>query len=74
MSNSVPPERPHCNRGTTFDMDHNEGAIAMTSVLADGTIEFRFFRPSALSVGVAGDFNGWRGAALEMEREEAKQR
>ena len=41
----------------------------MTSVRIDGTIEFRFFRPDALSVGVAGDFNGWRGAALEMERE-----
>src|SRR3954465_9272694 len=31
--------------GTTFVMDHNEGAIGMTSIRDDGAVEFRFFRP-----------------------------
>ena len=31
----------------------------MTSVKTGGWVEFRFFRPEAFSVTVAGDFNGW---------------
>jgi 1,4-alpha-glucan branching enzyme len=38
----------------------------MTSIRADGAVEFRFFRPGAASVGVAGEFNEWCGEALQM--------
>ena len=31
----------------------------MTMQHPDGTVEFRFFRPDARQVGVAGEFNGW---------------
>ncbi|MGH7214163.1 MAG: glycogen-binding domain-containing protein [Tepidisphaeraceae bacterium] len=42
----------------------------MTSILKDGQIEFRFFRPGAVEVKIAGDFCGWRGdRALEMQPE-----
>jgi 1,4-alpha-glucan branching enzyme len=32
----------------------------MTSILSDGRVEFRFYRPQAARVFVAGTFNGWR--------------
>ena len=32
----------------------------MTSISADGIVEFRFFRPHAQHVFIVGDFNGWR--------------
>ena len=32
----------------------------MTTVGRDGSVEFRFFRPTAREVALAGDFNGWR--------------
>jgi 1,4-alpha-glucan branching enzyme len=31
----------------------------MTSVQDNGQVEFRFFRPEATEVSIAGDFNGW---------------
>ena len=39
----------------------------MTIVRQDGSVEFRFFRPEARDVRVAGDFNGWSGDALHMK-------
>ncbi|MFP4105296.1 MAG: hypothetical protein ACLFVU_04310 [Phycisphaerae bacterium] len=33
-------------------------------------VEFRFFRPDARRVYIAGDFNGWRTNELMMEKEE----
>jgi len=39
----------------------------MTIVRQDGSVEFRFFRPEARDVRVAGDFNGWSGEALVMK-------
>jgi 1,4-alpha-glucan branching enzyme len=38
----------------------------MTSIREDGTIEFRFFRPGASDVNVAGDFNDWARQGIEM--------
>ena len=40
---------------------------AMTIVRQDGSVEFRFFRPEARDVRVAGDFNGWSGESLHMK-------
>ena len=31
----------------------------MTSVLGDGTVEFRFYRPDARMVHLVGEFNSW---------------
>lgn len=31
----------------------------MTSIGQNGTVEFRFYRPDAREVSLAGDFNGW---------------
>ena len=39
----------------------------MTIVRQDGSVEFRFFRPEARDVRVAGDFNWWSGDALHMK-------
>ncbi len=39
----------------------------MTIMRQDGSVEFRFFRPEARDVRVAGDFNGWCGDALHMK-------
>jgi 1,4-alpha-glucan branching enzyme len=39
----------------------------MTIVRQDGSVEFRFFRPEARDVRVAGDFNGWSGESLVMK-------
>ncbi len=39
----------------------------MTIVRQDGSVEFRFFRPEARDVRVAGDFNGWSADALHMK-------
>ncbi len=39
----------------------------MTIVRQDGSVEFRFFRPEARDVRVAGDFNGWSGDELHMK-------
>ncbi|HOB75442.1 MAG TPA: isoamylase early set domain-containing protein [Phycisphaerae bacterium] len=36
----------------------------------DGTVEFSFFRPTASSVFVAGDFNGWHKTSMPMTRGE----
>jgi len=38
----------------------------MTTVLRDGSVEFRFFRPKASAVNVAGDFNGWKQNSFPM--------
>jgi 1,4-alpha-glucan branching enzyme len=38
----------------------------MTSVKPDGRIEFRFYRPRAKEVSVAGSFNGWSTERLKM--------
>jgi len=35
--------------------------------LKDGVVEFRFFRPQARQVHLAGDFNDWRDGELAME-------
>jgi 1,4-alpha-glucan branching enzyme len=42
----------------------------MVTQQADGTVEFAYFRPSAESVTLAGDFNGWRAQAHPMKRDE----
>ena len=41
----------------------------MTSIGSEGWIEFRFYRPHAKAVHLAGDFNGWSGNDLPMKRE-----
>lgn len=39
----------------------------MTSIHPTGCVEFRFFRPHARDVRLAGDFNDWDGRALRMQ-------
>ena len=39
----------------------------MTSLCGTGMVEFRFFRPAATSVAVAGNFNEWREDELAMK-------
>lgn len=41
----------------------------MTSQVKDGKTEFRLYRPSAKSVWLAGDFNGWDPRRTPMHRE-----
>ena len=41
----------------------------MTSITADGRVEFRFFRPNATDVRVLGSFNDWCGDSLALEHE-----
>jgi 1,4-alpha-glucan branching enzyme len=38
----------------------------MTAISRDGKVEFRFFRPDASHVNVAGDFNGWKEQGMSM--------
>jgi len=38
----------------------------MVTQLPDGTVEFRFYRPGARHVTLAGDFNGWNKTSLPM--------
>lgn len=40
----------------------------MTSVDKDGTVHFRFYRPAAAEVALAGDFSGWSNR-LPMRRD-----
>ena len=40
----------------------------MTSLLSDGRVEFRFYRPQATRASVAGTFNGWRQEANPMRK------
>ncbi len=42
----------------------------MTTLTDDGYVEFRFFRPGAAKVFLAGDFNDWRIDQLSMVRQE----
>ena len=35
----------------------------------EGTVEFRWRRPEAVSVAIAGDFNGWSASSHAMARE-----
>ena len=46
-----------------------KGVIYMVSPLNGGTVKFRFYRPDASYVSVAGDFNGWTPHAMAMERD-----
>ncbi|MGQ9652378.1 MAG: isoamylase early set domain-containing protein [Phycisphaerae bacterium] len=39
----------------------------MVTQLPDGTVEFRFYRPGARHVTLAGDFNGWNTTSLPMQ-------
>ena len=39
----------------------------MTSIRDDGTVEFRFFRPMASVVKLAGDFCAWAERAIPMQ-------
>jgi 1,4-alpha-glucan branching enzyme len=41
----------------------------MTSIRGAGLVEFRFYRPDAQRVCVAGDFNGWNPNAWEMHND-----
>lgn len=41
----------------------------MTSILSDGRVEFRFYRPQATQVFVSGTFNGWRTDATPLRRD-----
>ena len=41
----------------------------MTHVGKDGSVEFRFLRPAAQAVALAGDFNGWT-PAIRMHRDD----
>jgi 1,4-alpha-glucan branching enzyme len=38
----------------------------MTSIRGDGSVEFRFFRPEAQQVAIAGEFNNWETNSLPM--------
>jgi 1,4-alpha-glucan branching enzyme len=38
----------------------------MVVAQADGSVEFRFYRPAARHVGLAGDFNGWQHYGFPM--------
>ncbi|MDM8006133.1 MAG: hypothetical protein QUV05_08310 [Phycisphaerae bacterium] len=38
----------------------------MVTQLPDGTVEFRFYRPGARHVTLAGEFNGWNRTSLPM--------
>lgn len=40
----------------------------MTSLLSDGRVEFRFYRPRATQASVAGTFNGWRADKHPMRK------
>jgi 1,4-alpha-glucan branching enzyme len=40
----------------------------MTQITAGGLVEFRFFRPGAATVSVAGSFNQWSQSAHQMTR------
>jgi 1,4-alpha-glucan branching enzyme len=40
----------------------------MVTQLPDGTVEFRFCRPGAHYVTLAGDFNGWHKTSLPMRK------
>ncbi len=42
----------------------------MVTQKPDGSVEFRFFRPEASHVTVAGDFNGWHQGSFPMIRGE----
>jgi 1,4-alpha-glucan branching enzyme len=46
---------------TTFEKDWK-----MTSNGRDGTVEFRFYRPQANAVQLAGDFSAWSANAVSM--------
>jgi 1,4-alpha-glucan branching enzyme len=39
----------------------------MVTQLPDGTVEFRFYRPEARQVTLAGEFNGWHKTSLPMD-------
>ena len=41
----------------------------MTSMTADGSVEFRFYRAEASEVLVAGDFTRWQSGAIPMRRD-----
>ena len=41
----------------------------MTSVRTNGIVEFRFFRPNASVVAVAGDFTAWNDRPITMRHE-----
>ena len=41
----------------------------MTSVRANGEVEFRFYRATAKEVAVAGDFTGWQSKPITMRHE-----
>jgi 1,4-alpha-glucan branching enzyme len=41
----------------------------MVTQLPDGTTEFRFYRPGAHQVTLAGDFNGWHRTSLPMKKD-----
>ena len=43
----------------------------MISHLADGSLEFAYFRPGASTVTVAGDFNDWQPHTHEMTKDES---
>ncbi len=43
---------------------------ALVSLVSKGVVEFSYFRPGALSVCVAGDFNDWCAVGLAMEKDE----
>jgi 1,4-alpha-glucan branching enzyme len=40
----------------------------MVTQSANGTVTFKFFRPEAFHVGLAGDFNGWQTHTLNMNK------
>ena len=40
----------------------------MTNILSGGQVEFRFYRPQASEVGIAGTFNGWQSKTAPMRR------
>lgn len=40
----------------------------MVRQMMDGLVEFRFFRPNARQVSLAGQFNGWQPGILTMKK------
>jgi 1,4-alpha-glucan branching enzyme len=50
-----------------FYANRTSKEVTMTDIRDDGTVEFRFYRPLAGNVKVAGDFSDWGHNAIPMQ-------
>jgi hypothetical protein len=57
-----------CDCGTTFVLPYLRRKGRMTNIRDDKTVEFRFYRPSARQVLLAGEFTGWMEKPIAMLR------